>query len=514
VAGAAIRGLLALLLALAGVTVGVAGAADSFPVVDAFEERGAHGLIVVPESWNGALVVYAHGYEADWQALKAYPSDLTPADIGTRLEGGDVLLQIPLALGYAVGTTRYRATGFAVEEAWRDVDAVRRRFIRRHGEPRFTYVWGSSLGGLVAATVIERQRGGWDGALPMCAPLGGSRRLLNAFWDARAAYEHVCGAVPGAALRCGLCSNGVDVCLDDADCPGGACSELEPASPPEQGMSKACTDLVLGDPATATPARIVDLSLRRGLACFGLSGTGSLAQQARRDRFTRALEIAPEFDLSLVFFGSLGLAEVVHRRTGGLVPWSNVGVEERSPLVTPSEAAALDASIPRASSDGRATAMLRRFYEPRGRTDAKVVSLHALDDGVVFPEHEDAYRQTFGTARRPEQLLSLLTSGGGHCAFTVGETVAAFTALTAWVEEGVTPTVAGVQQACEALAVADGVGPCRIVDGDPGSWGARVPEREQDGVRARQLACDGDAEDCPPGTTCSMRIRRCVASGG
>jgi hypothetical protein len=499
------------LLALS-LLAGVA-AAEDFSVVDAFEEDGAHGLIVVPASWNGAFVVYAHGYAADWQSLKPYPADLTPANIGTELEGPDALLQIPLAFGYAVGTTRYRSTGFAVEDAWHDVDAVRRRFVRRHGRPTFTYVWGHSLGGLVAATVIERERGGYDGALPMCAPLAGARRFFNAVWDARAVYEHVCGALPGAALRCGLCQNGVDVCLDDADCPGGGCSGLESPVPPEQGLSKACTDLLLGDAITGRPARVADLSLWRSLSCFGFPAMQSPAQQARRDRFARALELSPSFDFSLPFFGSIGLAEVVHRHAGGLVPWSNVGVEEASPLVTPAEAAALDAGIPRAPSDGRATAMLRRFYEPRGRTDAKVVSLHALDDGLVFPEHADAYRQSFGTARRSGQLLSLVTSGGGHCGFTVGETVAAFRALTAWVEQGTAPTVSGVQHACEALTSSNPVGPCRIVDADPGSWGARAPERAQAGVRARQLACDGDPEDCPQGTTCSMRIRRCVASG-
>lgn len=501
----------AALLALSFFT-GVAAATDEFPVVDVFTEDGAHGLIIVPADWNGALVVYAHGYDADWQSSKPYPADITPGNIGTKLEGADGLLQIPLAFGYAIGTTHHRSTGFAVDEAWHDVDAVRRRFIRNQGRPRFTYVWGHSLGGLVAATVIERERG-YDGALPMCAPLAGARRFLNAMWDARAVYEHVCGDVPTAALRCGLCANGTDVCLDDADCPGGGCNGLEPPVPPEQGMSKACTELVLGDATTARPARVGHLSLRRGGECFGFRDTASPAQQAHLDRFARALEVSPSFAFPLTFFASLGLAEVVHHRTGGLIPWSNVGVEERSPLVTPSEAAALDASVPRAASDARATAMLRRFYEPRGRTDAKVVSLHALDDGLVFPEHADQYRATFATARRSEQLLSLLTSDGGHCGFTLGETVTAFRTLTSWVEEGITPTAAGVQHACEALSSTHDVGPCRIVDGDPGSWGARVPERVQAGVRARQIACDGDPEDCPQGTTCSMRIRRCVPSG-
>jgi len=488
-------------------------AAGAFRAVDAFVQRGAPGLIVVPEHWNGSLVVYAPGYEADWQARqKPYAEDLTPANIGTRLGGAEVLLQIPLDGGYAVATTRYRAAGFALEEAWRDVDAVRRRFVERHGRPRFTYVWGHSLGGLVAATLVERRRASFDGALALCAPLAGSRRLFNAWWDARAIYEHVCGDVSGAALRCGLCADGARVCLNDDDCPGSRCSGLEPPTPPEEGLSRACTDLMLGDPASGRPARLAGLSLTRAGACFGRPPRQSPEQAARRDRFVRALELPPSFEIPAVFYGSLGLAEMVHRRTGGRVAWSNVGVTEGSPLVPPAEAAALDAAIPRAAADAEATALLRRHYEPRARTDAKVVSLNALDDGIVFPEHAVAYRDTFAAAGRAAQLLPLFTSGGGHCGFTVGETVSAFRALTAWVEGGVIPTVAGVQHACEALAAEFHNGPCRIVDADPGAWGRRVPERQHAGARVRQLACGGDA-DCPPGATCAAETRRCVAPG-
>ena len=73
-------------------------------------------LIIVPHSWNGAFIVYAHGYDADYRDIKPYPSDITPANIASKLAGADAILQIPLTLGYAVGTTTYRSVGWAIDD--------------------------------------------------------------------------------------------------------------------------------------------------------------------------------------------------------------------------------------------------------------------------------------------------------------------------------------------------------------------------------------------------------------
>src|SRR5262245_32953564 len=185
-----------------------AAAQATFAAVDAFQQDGAYSLIIVPHSWNGAFIVYAHGYDADYRNIRPYPSDITPANIATKLTGADAILQIPLALGYAVGTTTYRSVGWAVGDGWRDVDNVRRRFRTHHAKPRFTYVWGHSEGGIVTQTVIEKQPHAYEGALPLCAPGAGGRRNLNAAWDLRAVYEYVCGEVPEAAFRCNVCSDG------------------------------------------------------------------------------------------------------------------------------------------------------------------------------------------------------------------------------------------------------------------------------------------------------------------
>jgi hypothetical protein len=505
------RWLLALLPLLLALRTPPASAQSTFATVDAYQEDGAYSLIIVPHSWNGAFIVYAHGYDADYRNIRPYPSEITPANIATQLTGADAILQIPLALGYAVGTTTYRSVGWAVADAWRDVDNVRRRFRKRHGKPTYTYVWGHSEGGIVTQTVIEKQPHAYDGALPLCAPGAGGRRNLNAAWDLRAAYEYTCKGVPDAEFRCNVCSGGSARCLTDADCPGGqACGDLEPAYPPQWGLTPECTEFLLKTPgAVNEEPRFGDFVARHTMACFG-GATPTSEQQARRDLFLRGTRIPESFLFTDLFFASVALGEVRNRRTAGGIPWSNDGVSYRAPALTPAELTAFNAGVPRATNDADAMEYLRRSFEPRGRTHSKVLTLQALDDGLVIPQNQEKYREAFNTVGRSDQLVQLYTPTGGHCGFSIAEHVATLMALFQWVEAGDIPGVAGVQGTCTVLAPVLG-GPCRIQDADPGEWGDRVVERRQKGLKLRDLVCDGDPLDCPADAVCSERLDRCVA---
>jgi hypothetical protein len=504
------RLLVAAAVLLLGLFARPAASADSFDVVDAFQKDGAFSLIIVPHSWNGAFIVYAHGYDADYRDIKPYPSDITPANIGSKLSGADLILQIPLGLGYAVGTTTYRSIGWAVADAWRDVDNVRRRFRKRVGKPTFTYVWGHSEGGMVTQTVIEKRPHDYDGALPMCALGAGGRRNLNGAWDLRAAYEYTCASVPDAEFRCNVCTDGTSRCLADADCPSGqTCGDLEASYPPEWGLTPECTEFVLkkaGDPKPEP--RFVDFVARHVIACFG-AGSPTPEQQARRDLFLRGTQIPPSFLVTDLFFASVALGEIRNRRTGGGVPWSNDGVTYDSPALTPVELAAFNAGVARATNDPAAMEYLRRNYEERGYTQSKIVTLHALDDGLVIPQNEEKYLEVFGAVKRDDQLVQLYTPTGGHCGFTAAEHVAALTSLFAWVEHGLKPTVASALATCDLVAPLVG-GPCRIQDADPGEFGERIVERRQKGLSLRDLVCQGDPGDCPAGVSCSPRTDRCT----
>ena len=231
--------------------------------------------------------------------------------------------------------------------------------------------------------------------------------------------------------------------------------------------------------------------------CIG-GATPSPAQAERKDFLVRASQLPANQIADDLFFASVGLAEIVHRRTRGKHPWGNVGVSYASPMLTSDEIAALDVGVYRSDSDADAVRYMRRFYEPRGRTRTKVVTVHALDDGLVIPEHTQKYRQAFEAAGRTDQLVQFVTPTGQHCA-----NVAAFTPalehLAAWVEQGRKPTVASMNAAC---------GDC-LAATVPGPFGLKVPERRQKGAPLRTIVCTGEPGDCPPGTVCSVQKHHC-----
>ena len=497
------------LVALVVASLSAPAAALTFRAVEPLAIDGAYSLIIVPEPWNGGLFIYAHGYTPDQRSIVPYPADITPANIGTKLKGGDQVLMIPLNLGYAAATTTYRSVGWAVEDAVKDIENIREHFVDTYGKPKHTYIWGHSEGGMVTEAVLELASPQYDGALPFCAPGAGARRNFDGAFDLRAIYEYACGDVPGAQFLCHVCSGGRARCLDDPDCPAGeTCGGPEAAPRPEQGLTRECTEFLLGSPEHVNEQpKFNDFVARPVTACFG--GTMPSAEQAaRKDFFLRATGIPASFLGTDLFFASVGLAEVFHRRTRERSPWGNVGVRYLSPTLTPAEQAAVNAGVPRAQSRAPGVRYMRGFYEPRGQTRAKILTLHALDDGLVIPENEEKYREALLAAGRLDQLVQLWTPTGGHCGFSGAEHLAAFLALTGWVERGEVPTPASVNATCTAFQALAG-GPCRITDATRGEWGLRVVERRQKGAPLHTLVCQGDAGDCPAGSECSLKKHRC-----
>ena len=170
------------------------------------------------------------------------------------------------------------------------------------------------------------------------------------------------------------------------------------------------------------------------------------------------------------------------------------------PGLDAAEQGALDAGVYRAREDAAAVRYMRRFYEPRGRTRSKVITVHALDDGLVIPENEDKYREAFAAAGRSDQLVQLFTTRGGHCNF-IFELLPALHALTDWVEKGLKPSTSSVRAACPTL--------CSFTDATPGPLGVKVVERRQRGLPVSSLVCSAELGDCPARATCSLARHHC-----
>jgi pimeloyl-ACP methyl ester carboxylesterase len=456
--------------------------------------KGVNARITIPADWNGSVFLYAHGYTADERILGPIPDDI--GDAVSVLWPG-LLPFVPD--GYATAVTTFRTAGWDVKDALKDIENLRRYFVKKYGKPKHTYLWGHSEGGMITQAVIEYFPKTYDGAVPICGTGAGARRLWDGVYDLRVLYDWTCRDVPGASFGCGLCTDGAARCLADADCPAGQhCDGSEPPVAAEDALSRECYDFMTGRPDLFDIGSGGGAFVRRATTpCFG-AASPTPEQAARHDLLVRATQLpANQIDGDL-FFASIGLAEIVHRRTNGKRPWSNIDVEYASPLLSDDERTALNAGVHRSDSDAAAVRWMRRFYEPRGRTSTKVISVHALDDGLVIPEHEEKYRQAFVASGRTDQLVQFFTPTGEHCG-NVSTFTPALEQMIAWVEHGQAPTRDAMNAACFDCLADDG----------PEPFGLKVPERRQKGAPLKSIVCTGEPGDCPAGTTCSPAKHHC-----
>jgi pimeloyl-ACP methyl ester carboxylesterase len=140
--------------------------ASAAPVTEKGELNGASFRIDMPENWNGTLLVYCHGYSMAPIVYEGLPPD-------SRIEQQTAAF---VEAGYAVIQSAYSATGWAVEEAVIDTEALRRLFIRTHGQPKETYVLGHSMGGFLTMLIAfpTPTKAGWRCAVRWARQAGSS----------------------------------------------------------------------------------------------------------------------------------------------------------------------------------------------------------------------------------------------------------------------------------------------------------------------------------------------------
>lgn len=379
---------------------------------------GAYYSVEVPNGWApvDGLVIWNKGI--DFEAPSPNP-------------GLGPLADLQLSEGFAVAATSYSLSGWSLFDSSRDLNQVLAAFSAAFGAPAQIFVYGADIGGLVA---VEAGEGGLAGnvvgALPLCAPLAGSR-----FWDAmvdlRLIYDAVCDAdpaarIPGGAtgLPAGFDSNQVAAAVD------------------------ACTG-VLAPPASRSPSQQQNLALITSLTTVPES------------LLPAAMELA-----------GFGLADLIGdpRKLGGAQAMDNATVVYPDP--------AIDAQIERVSADPAARNRLFDHYTPRGTlSQTRVIALHTSQDGLVFVEHLAEYAAVAPGDRLTGAVVAEVDPT--HCGFTEAEVVAGWESLRGWVAGLPQPSPADLQAVCQALVnggLADG--PCRI---DPAfaidPLAARVPER-------------------------------------
>src|SRR5690242_8887206 len=119
---------------------------------------GAPYHIEVPAGWRGGLVVYAHGIQRG-----PGPGAVTAPPIGGHIVGE----------GHAWIASGYRAREYQPHLFVEDLVALRELFLKEIGPPRWTIIYGQSLGGHLVVASLELRPGLYQGGLAECGVVDG-----------------------------------------------------------------------------------------------------------------------------------------------------------------------------------------------------------------------------------------------------------------------------------------------------------------------------------------------------
>ena len=151
---------------------------------DGVQPSGAYYRICMPTgTWNGDLVIFAHGYVA-------FNKPITIPEDQLQLPGGASLPELINSLGFAFATSSYRMNGLAVETGVDDLVQLANIFSDTHSLPNHVLLTGVSEGGLITALAIERRPDVFDGGLAACGPIGDFSKQINYFGDFRVLFDY------------------------------------------------------------------------------------------------------------------------------------------------------------------------------------------------------------------------------------------------------------------------------------------------------------------------------------
>lgn len=376
-----------------------AGGASAAPVetLQGQSADGATWAIERPETWNGAVLLYARGYSP--QARR--PPATAPGDLRAEL----------LARGYGLAASSYPQGGWAVEGAVPAQIAALDAFQARFGKPKRVIAWGNSMGGLVSIALAERRPDRIDGALPSCGSISGALGMMNQALDGAFAFKTLLAA--GSEIR---------LTRIDDDMANGARARAMLAKAQETPEGRA---------------RIALAGVFAGLPAWS---DNTAPEPAATDYTAQQRQAAKTFVMG-VFFPRVDQ----ETRAGGGFSW-NTGVDYARQLQLSGRRAYVEAlyseagldlardlaalnTAERVSADPRAIAYMRANYTPTGRLRTPVLSYHTTGDGMTMPNKQRAYGEIVAGAGAGGMFRGVYVRRAGHCTFTAAENLAALETL-------------------------------------------------------------------------------------
>ena len=337
---------------------------------DGPQPSGAIYRICMPASWDGDLVVWAHGYVDPQEPVGIPEGQLTLPD-------GTSIVDIVTSLNFAFATTSYRDNGLIVPLAVADIVELVGIFQAAHGAPQNTFLVGASEGGLITTLALEQHPDVFDGGVAVCGPIGDFRSQVNHFGDFRVVFDYYFpGVIPSAGAMI------PQEVIDDWD------SVYVPAIKNAIAADLYATSqtlLVTGVPFDVTdPSTIEETFL--GLLWYNTHATND------------------------------AIAKLGGNPFGNGERWYSGSDDDL----------ALNIGVQRFNADPAALASIAAGYQTTGVLDSPLITLHTSGDPIVPAYHADIYTLKALIAGGFLKHLHIPIERYGHCNFTPEEVVSGF----------------------------------------------------------------------------------------
>lgn len=375
-------------------------------------DQSAGYRIEVPSSWNGSLVMYAHGFRGNVPELT-----VSNPDIRAYL----------LANGFAWAASSYYRNYYDVRAGVISTNALARHFDAVTGlTPERYFIHGHSMGGHVTAAAIEQYPN-------RTCPAGKRgqlcRKLVELLGDLAGGIKYT-----GAVLMCGV--TGDTRLFDyyhDFNLVAAYLADVQVPRPPPPDFTAAYLPLIRSKLFTTYPT--VNTALGDKLQAATIELTGGPRPIANQSYASF---------LDLLF--SLGtndgsIPEVTH----GLSIVSNIGrvYQLDHDLRLSAEEKQLNEEAVRFSADPNANPPklidLELIPILTGNLHVPTVSLHTLGDLFVPFSMQQIYAARARQWNRDHMLVNRAIRAAQHCEFSLTEQERAFADMVRWVDEGIEP---------------------------------------------------------------------------
>jgi len=345
---------------------------------------GADYLIEVPENWRGGLVVFAHGIQRG-----PGPGAVTAPPIGIHA----------VDKGHAWIASGYRAREYQPHLFIEDLVALRELFLKEIGPPRWTIIYGQSMGGHIVVASLELRPGLYQGGLAECGLVDGISIADYLF-----AYTAAAELISGVPL------------LD---------------APDKETFARLLNERVV--PALGMPGAYTARGRQFDSVVKYLMG----ADRAGNDLPLRLQGLQRRYLMNMIHRDP----DVEKESTPGGRAASTVHIRYRIDPGLGLTEDELNARVRRLrpSKEGRSPAANPVYAERTGKLTVPLITLHETGDAWVPLSLEQSYRRRTIAAGTDHLLVQRVHRAPSHCGFDGEMREQAFDDLVAWVERGVRP---------------------------------------------------------------------------